>query len=93
MLKHADYEFKSAILKLFNIVLRTGLFPEVWSEVLKLRQDISTKLQGDLYKFMCRKSLMYNPKVVNHRLRHRTSHNTKCRTTHHSFTLNTLVGN
>ena len=34
MLKHADYKFKSAILKLFNIVLRTGLFPEVWNEGL-----------------------------------------------------------
>lgn len=32
MPKHTDSKFKSAILKLFNLVLRAGYFPEISSE-------------------------------------------------------------
>ena len=34
MLKHTDSKFKSAILKLFNLVLRVGFFPEIWNKGL-----------------------------------------------------------
>ena len=32
MIKFTDYKFKLAILKLFNIILSSGVFPKVWSD-------------------------------------------------------------
>ncbi len=34
MLKHSSFKLKDAILKLFNLVLKSGHFPEIWKENL-----------------------------------------------------------
>ncbi len=34
MLKHSNFKLKDAILKLFNLVLKSGHFPEIWKENL-----------------------------------------------------------
>ncbi len=44
MLKHCSFKLKDAILKLFNLVLKSGHFPEIWKENL-----ITIFKQGEKY--------------------------------------------
>ncbi len=52
MLKHSSFKLKDAILKLFNLVLKSGHFPEIWKENLitpilnKVRSTAQTTIEA-----------------------------------------------
>ncbi|CDQ91392.1 unnamed protein product, partial [Oncorhynchus mykiss] len=92
MIKYTDYKFQLAILKLFNIILSSDIFPNIWNQGLITNLTPITNLG----KILCI--------IINSRLIHFLNANnvlSKCqigfkpnyRTTDHVFTLHTLIDN
>ncbi len=105
MLKHSSSKLKDAILKLFNIVLKSGHFPEIWKE------NLITPIfkQGEKYdpnNYEALQSAVISEKlfcsIINDRLvqfiqEHKILNNCqigfmpKQRTSDHIYTLHTLI--
>ena len=104
MIKYTDSKFQLAILKLFNIILSSGIFPNIWIQGLitpihKSGDKFDPNgicVNRNLGKILCI--------IINSRLVHFLSENnvlSKCEigylpnyhTTDHVFTLHTLIDN
>ena len=107
MLKHTDNKFKSAILKLLNLVLKAGFFPEIWNDGL-IRPIFKSgdKTDPQNYRGICINSCLgkvlcsiLNSRIIDFLTEHNVLSNSqigflpKFRTTDHIFTLNTLIDN
>ena len=105
MIKYTDNRFQLAILKLFNIILSSGIFPNIWNQGLITPIHRSEeKCDPNNYRGICVNSHLGKILciIINSRLLHFLSENnvliifqfgflTNDRTTDHVFTLRTLI--
>uniref|UniRef100_A0A671W6R3 ribonuclease H n=1 Tax=Sparus aurata TaxID=8175 RepID=A0A671W6R3_SPAAU len=105
MLKNIDKKFQSAILKLFNLVLSVGFFPEIWNRgLITPIYKNGDKFDPNNYRGICVNSNLGKVfcNIMNTRLMSfLTKHNVlsksqigfipKQRTTDHIYTLHTLI--
>ena len=107
MIKFTDHKFQLAILKLFNIVLSSGTFPNTWNQgLITPLHKSGDKYDPNNYRGICVNSNLGKVlcMIINHRiLTFLTERNTLSksqigflpnhRTTDHIYTLNTLIDN
>ena len=107
MIKFTDLKFQSAILKLLNIVLSSGIFPNTWNQgLITPLHKSGDKYDPNNYRGICVNSNLGKIlcMIINHRiLNFLTESNVlsksqigflpKYRTTDHIYTLNTLIDN
>jgi hypothetical protein len=105
MIKYTDHKFQLAILKRFNIILSSGIFPNIWNPGLIIPIHKSRdKFDPNNYCGICVNSKIgkIHYIIINSRLIHFLSENSvlsKCHigflpiysTTDHVFTLHTLI--
>lgn len=105
MIKYSNNKIKSAILKLFNIILSVGTFPDIWNKgLITPIHKSGDKYDPNNYRGICVTSNLgkifcniINKRIVNFLSEHNVLH--KCqigflpnsRTTDHIFTLHTLI--
>ncbi len=105
MLKHSSFKLKDAILKLFNLVLKSGHFPEIWKEnlitpIFKQGEKYDPNnyrgitVSSNLGKLFCS---IINDRLVQFIQEHKLLDNCqigfmpKQRTSDHIYTLHTLI--
>ncbi len=105
MLKHSSFKLKDAILKLFNLVLKSGHFPEIWKEnlitpIFKRGEKYDPNnyrgitVSSNLGKLFCS---IINDRLVQFIQEHKLLDNCqigfmpKQRTSDHIYTLHTLI--
>ena len=107
MIKYTDNKFQLAILKLFNIILSSGIFPNIWNQgLITPIHKSGDKFDPNNYRGICvnRNLGKILCIIINSRLVHFLNENnvlSKCqigflpnyRTTDHVFTLHTLIDN
>lgn len=107
MIKSTDPKFQLAILKLFNIVLGSGIFPNIWNQgLITPLHKSGDKLDPNNYRGICVNSNLGKTlcMIINHRLLHFLTEKhvlsksqigflPNHRTTDHIFTLSTLIDN
>ena len=107
MIKYTDNKFQLAILKLFNIILSSGIFPNIWNQgLITPIHKSGDKFDPNNYRGICVNSNLGKILciIINSRLVHFLNENnvlSKCqigflpnyRTTDHVFTLHTLIDN
>uniref|UniRef100_A0A8K9V0N5 Reverse transcriptase domain-containing protein n=1 Tax=Oncorhynchus mykiss TaxID=8022 RepID=A0A8K9V0N5_ONCMY len=107
MIKYTDNKFQLAILKLFNIILSSGIFPNIWKQgLITPIHKSGDKFDPNNYRGICVNSNLGKILciIINSRLVHFLNENnvlSKCqigflpnyRTTDHVFTLHTLIDN
>jgi len=105
MLKHSTPELQAALLKLFNIVLRSGCFPDIWSQgLITPIHKSGNKLDPNNFRGICVSSNLGKlfSSILNNRIvSFLNEHNVlspsqigfipKHRTTDHIYTLHTLI--
>ena len=105
MLKHSTPAMQDAILKLFNLVLYSGCFPDIWNQgIITPIHKSGNKLDPNNYRGICvniNLGKVFNS-ILNGRIQtFLNKHNTLCRnqigflpghrTTDHIYTLHTLI--
>ena len=105
MIKYTDHKFQLAILKLFNIILSSGIFPNIWNQgLITPIHKSGDKFDPNNYRGICVNSNLGKILciIINSRLVNFLSENnvlSKCQigflpnycTTDHVFTLHTLI--
>lgn len=105
MIKFTDLKFQIAILKLFNIVLSSGIFPNIWNQgLITPLHKSGDKFDPNNYRGICVNSNLGKVlcMIINHRLLQLLTENNvlsksqigflpNYRTTDHIFTLSTLI--
>ena len=105
MIKYTDHKFKLAILKLFNIILTAGIFPDIWNQgLITPIYKNGDKFDPNNYRGICVNSNLGKIlcSIINSRLHHfLDEHNVLSRrqigflnndrTTDHIYTLHTLI--
>ena len=105
MLKHCSKKFQSAILKLFNLILTVGLFPDIWNHgLITPIYKKGDKFDPNNYRGICVSSNLGKVLcgIINARLMNFLSEQKilsksqigflpKCRTSDHIYTLHTLI--
>lgn len=105
MLKHSTPEMQSAMLKLFNLVLSSGFFPDIWNEgIITPIHKSGNKLDPNNYRGICVNSNLGKVfcSILNERIQtFLNKHDSLCknqigflpnhRTTDHIYTLHTLI--
>ncbi len=105
MIKYTEHKFKLAILKLFNIILSSGIFPNIWNKglITPIHKN-GDRFDPNNYRGICVNSNLGKLfcKILNSRLAHflrdrnvlskcQIGFQPKYRTSDHIYTLHTLI--